>query len=111
MSICVQPCCLQDGYKILFATTSQCGDPSFLISLAHTPRAALTAEYTSWASREVVLMYAGRFSNQIFEKHPEIWYGHSSQAGPAEKWIYTVGAISHLTGNELGRDPHIKSIV
>ena len=32
---------------------------------------------TSWASREVVLMLAGRFSNHIFELDPKIWYGHS----------------------------------
>ena len=32
---------------------------------------------TSWASREVVLMFAGRFAHQFFEFDPEIWYGHS----------------------------------
>ena len=32
---------------------------------------------TSWASREVVLMFAGRFSNQNFGLDPEVWYGHS----------------------------------
>ena len=32
---------------------------------------------TGWASREVVWIFAGRFSNQIFELDPEIWYGHS----------------------------------
>jgi len=32
---------------------------------------------TSWAGREVIWMFAGRFSFNYNELDPEIWYGHS----------------------------------
>ena len=32
---------------------------------------------TSWAGREVVWMFAGRFAFNYNELDPEIWYGHS----------------------------------
>ena len=56
----------------------ECVGVNMFDQISRYPKAPLlVVTATSWASREVVLMFAGRFSNKIFDLDPETWYGYS----------------------------------
>ena len=56
--------------------TSDADTVSFLATVQGA-EAPYSNSCTSWASQEVVAMFAGGFAHKFFELDPEIWYGHS----------------------------------